>query len=346
MKYAIGYDMGVGSLGWAAVKLDDETGEPLELMELGARIFSTSRDSKTNEPIAAVRRVARGTRRRIDRLKQRRLATLKQLVKHGLMPENMAEQKQLENLNPINIRAQAASERVSLHHLGRALFHLQQRRGYKSNRLQGSNAEGSNTDKAGERLRNKLNDANQTLGQLLATQASSRFRVNVKEEVDYPMRNIVEAEFVHMWQCQAQFYPETLTPQAHDAIWHAIFHQRKLKPQPKGKCYFNESEDRAIISLPTAQHYRILDKLHHIRIVGGAHQHAGIALTIAQKQTVYEALLKQKELTKAGLLKLLKLGEGEEINLFRGGVNSKILGNETNVEMRKSYGDGWDKLTL
>ena len=42
--------------------------------------------------------------------------------------------KQLQTLNPLELRAAALTEKLPAYHVGRALFHLNQRRGFKSNR--------------------------------------------------------------------------------------------------------------------------------------------------------------------------------------------------------------------
>lgn len=46
--------------------------------------------------------------------------------------------KQLQSLNPLALHAAALTEKLPAYHIGRALFHLNQRRGFKSNRKDGS----------------------------------------------------------------------------------------------------------------------------------------------------------------------------------------------------------------
>ena len=54
MKYRLGLDLGTNSIGWAVYSLDTSE-EPLELVDLGVRIFSDGRDPKTKEPLAVAR---------------------------------------------------------------------------------------------------------------------------------------------------------------------------------------------------------------------------------------------------------------------------------------------------
>ena len=56
------------------------------------------------------------------------------LIKHGLMPQDETGRKALERLDPYELRATALDGALPAHHVGRALFHLNQRRGFLSNR--------------------------------------------------------------------------------------------------------------------------------------------------------------------------------------------------------------------
>src|SRR6185437_2809056 len=133
MRYRMGADLGTNSLGWAAVELDTN-GRPRRLLGAGSRIFSDGRDPKSGASLAVERRAARAMRRRRDRFKQRQAALLKHLTLAGLFPANDGERKALARLDPFALRAHALHEELPLHHIGRALFHLNQRRGFKSNR--------------------------------------------------------------------------------------------------------------------------------------------------------------------------------------------------------------------
>jgi CRISPR-associated endonuclease Csn1 len=98
------------------------------------RIFPDGRDPKSKESNAADRRAARGMRRRRDRYLQRRGNLLGLLTRHGLMPKDQGARRALAALDPYALRAHALTEALPAHHVGRALFHLNQRRGFLSNR--------------------------------------------------------------------------------------------------------------------------------------------------------------------------------------------------------------------
>ena len=131
--YRLGIDVGSNSLGWFVVWLNNDN-EPTALGPGGVRIYPDGRDPQSKESNAASRRVARGMRRRRDRYLRRRSSLVAQLVEHGLMPADEAARKKLEALDPYKLRAKALDETLPLHHIGRALFHLNQRRGFLSNR--------------------------------------------------------------------------------------------------------------------------------------------------------------------------------------------------------------------
>jgi len=56
------------------------------------------------------------------------------LIRHKLMPENLEQRKALEGCNPYCLRGHGLDKALSLFEFGRVLFHLDQRRGFKSNR--------------------------------------------------------------------------------------------------------------------------------------------------------------------------------------------------------------------
>src|SRR5690606_38511329 len=104
------------------------------IIDIGVRIFSDGRDPKSGTSLAVDRRQARAMRRRRDRYLGRRSAFLNALIEHGLMPANADEAKLIAQRDPYDLRKRALDERLEPHEIGRALFHLNQRRGFKSNR--------------------------------------------------------------------------------------------------------------------------------------------------------------------------------------------------------------------
>ena len=115
-NYRLGLDVGTNSLGWAVIGLNDDV--PSSIIATGVRIFSEGRDAKTKSTLKASRTDKRSARRRRDRFLQRQTFLISEMVKLGLFPSEIAEQKNLELQDPFEIRFKALSEQVPLHHLG------------------------------------------------------------------------------------------------------------------------------------------------------------------------------------------------------------------------------------
>ena len=83
MKYTMGLDLGITSIGWAI--LAHETDIKAHIIDCGVRIFDIAEVPKTGGSLAEIRRIARGQRRTIRRRKFRLLKTKELLIEHGLV---------------------------------------------------------------------------------------------------------------------------------------------------------------------------------------------------------------------------------------------------------------------
>ena len=133
IKYRLGLDVGTNSLGWCVLELNKDE-EPFRIESAGARIFSEGREDKTKSTLKATRREKRSARRRRDRFKQRQKFLLSELEKFKLFPKDEKEREDLQKLNPLELRAKALREKIAPYEIGRAFFHINQRRGFQSNR--------------------------------------------------------------------------------------------------------------------------------------------------------------------------------------------------------------------
>lgn len=172
-RYRLGLDLGSNSLGWFVTNLQQrgDRFEPVGLGPGGVRIFPDGRDPQSKASNAVDRRMARGARKRRDRFVQRRSQLMDALVRHGLMPEEAAARKALAGLDPYQLRARALVDRLPAHHVGRALFHLNQRRGFLSNRKTDNkkNSEDGAIKQAASRLRDSMaSQGAETLGEFFA----------------------------------------------------------------------------------------------------------------------------------------------------------------------------------
>nr|WP_315165406.1 type II CRISPR RNA-guided endonuclease Cas9 [uncultured Flavobacterium sp.] len=163
MAKILGLDLGTNSIGWAIV---DKDGSEFSLVDKGVRIFSEGvKSEKGIESSRAAERTAFRSARKIKyRRKLRKYETLKVLSINGMCPLSIEEVEEWkksgfkqyplnpdflkwlrtdedQNINPYAFRDRASRQKVSLFDMGRALYHIAQRRGFLSNRLDQS-AEG------------------------------------------------------------------------------------------------------------------------------------------------------------------------------------------------------------
>ena len=164
-EYLLGIDLGVLSLGWAAVKLQD--GQPAGLLDAGVRAWDWQNIPETDiaegkeEPPSQARRQMRQMRRQLFRRAQRLRRTWRALQQLGLFPSgcrNAAARKafldqldaqakhwlglhrfgqadpppHLEDTWIYHLRAAALDQPLPPELLGRVFFHLAQRRGFQS----------------------------------------------------------------------------------------------------------------------------------------------------------------------------------------------------------------------
>lgn len=380
-NYRIGLDLGTNSLGWCAVELDAE-GRPRGVLAAGVRILTPNeeagRDPQSKNSLAAGRRDARSMRKRRDRFLMRQKALMRELVKAGLMPADAGERKALERLDPYFLRAAALDGPLEAHEIGRAIFHLNQRRGFKSNRMtDAEDAEGSAMKLGMANLRETLKAADaRTLGDYLArihrrdrhgnrvdgmgrpigeanggardpNAEGVRFRPRVegaKTLYDlYPTRDMIEHELEEIWAAQKQHHPQ-LTDALLDRLKRIVIAQRPLKKPPVGKCTFRPDEERAPRALPLFQRFRVLTEISALEIERPGRP--ARKLSLQERDSLASLLMNQTSIVTFGKMhKALKLPDDAHFNLERGGrkglqpdMTAAVLAKAGKGE---SFGKGW-----
>ncbi len=332
MKWRLGLDIGTNSIGWAALTLNGEKGvwRPSGIVASGVRIFSDGRNPKDKQSNAVARRLPRQQRRMRDRYLRRRGKFMDALIRHGLMPDGADARKALEREDPWALRVKGLDEELSLHQLGRALFHLQQRRGFKSNRKTdagGDDDSGKIKSAASAAIKAMEETGARTLGELLAGPRIKdpklahthpvRTRLKgsgAKAHYDYyPTRDLIEREFNYLWDAQKRFHGDALADVARDDLYDILFFQRELKAQPVGKCSLDPSQERAPKALPSVQRLRIYQEINHlsIRLPGEAAR----PLTLAERDILVEKALNSLKLTFDAARKALKIPRDARFNM-------------------------------
>ena len=370
--YRLGLDMGANSIGWCAVLLDAE-GNQTGVLDAGVRILTPNeeagRDPQSKASLAAARRLARGQRRRRNRFTRRRDRLMEVLEDAGLMPEDEDARKALEALDPYWLRREALDRRLEPGEIGRALFHLNQRRGFKSNRIADSENDEKSAMKQGVKaLEGRLEaEGVRTLGEFLAREHGRdrfgkrgkgeaarpvRFRPETKGGKNlydlYPTRLMIEQEIDAIWKKQEGFYPDLLTDCLLKRIKRIVVEQRPLKPPVVGRCSLFPEEQRAPKAHPLFQRFRILQDVCQLRVTRPGR--AERPLTFNEYKLIVGVLSNRSsrvvEFEK--LRKAVKLPDNARFNYERAGrkgfqsdETASLLANK-----KKAYGPDWRKLDL
>ncbi|MEF3696738.1 type II CRISPR RNA-guided endonuclease Cas9 [Desulfolutivibrio sp.] len=374
----VGLDLGPASVGWAIFETD-ATGRSASILHCGVRIFdagtegdiSSGRDASRN----TARQEAKSRRKLLERKAMRKTHLMRVLERIGLFPElpnhspternkgvcNLDESLRDEfyrlhpeylnaenggrRLFPYHLRAIGLHERLEPFELGRAIYHLAQRRGFWSNsRKTPTDKDEGEVKAAIHALRVKMGDMR--LGEYLAHTGGnipkgpeSRIRGQKLH------RDMLQDEFTALWHCQAQFHPALLNKGCYDGVWKAIFWQRPLKSAKHlvGFCTLEKGSRRTPLCTLEAQRFRLLSKLNNLEAISN---HGEVAIPdVTQRACLLEHLEKEGDLTFVMARKLMSLNKDWQFNLERGG-EKKMEGDRTSAKLRTLLGDAWDALPL
>lgn len=285
MTKILGLDLGTNSIGWAIVEKNND--EQFDLLKKGVRIFQEGvKIEKGIEGSKAAERTGFRSARRIKyRRKLRKIELLKVLSEYDFCPPLKNEDldnwrfKKLypqseqfkewyltyeeDHQTPYYYRYLAISKPLDLsdrknrHILGRAFYHITQRRGFLSNRLEGTKeSEGAVKKEISEINRAK---GEKTLGHFFweKYQAGEKIRDTYTHREEHYLD-----EFNRI--CEFQKIPQELKEKLHKAI----FFQRPLKSQKGliGKCVFENNKARCSAARPEYEEFRMLSFINNIKI--------------------------------------------------------------------------------
>ena len=361
----LGLDLGANSLGWALLEPDADT---CRVVAAGVRVFEAGHDNFDTHKEASRnkdRRDQRQIRRQLKRRAQRKTTLFHLLQGGGLLPEGPASTaeertKILMDLDrallaqwadgdhrraqvvPYRLRAAALDQPLPPHSLGRALYHLGQRRGFKSNRKSAPSAD----EKPGQvkedvaALQKKLQDTGcRTLGEFFAS--CDPFERRIRQR--WTGREMFVKEFDAIWSAQLPHHPAILTTALGNDVRHAMFFQRPLKSQRHliGRCEFEPTRRRASRACLAFQRFRIVQTVNNLVFISedtGEERR----LDPDERQKLVQHLDTKAKITFKGIARLLRLGK-VRFNLEDGG-EKQIKGNSTTYKLRGLLGAHWDDL--
>lgn len=372
-KRVLGLDLGTSSVGWALLEFDAE-GMPCELVDLGVRHFEEVIEPKTKALKNLKRRTMRMMRKNLRRRRQRRDNLLRSLQAAGMAPHGLAPfgESSDDPREPYTLRARAATEPVTLHELGRALFHLGRRRGFKSNRgaKMASLMDDPEARDVIERAEQAVAAAKQTEGdgdadakkeegEILAEISSLRAELRGRTlgqfflaelEAGRPVRGrhtdrgMYEDEFERIWSVQGKAHPGKLTDDVRARIHYAIFHQRPLRVQKflKGPCSLERRKVRAERGQLIAQRFRYWQDIANI-LLTDSETGERRPLTLDEKHKLAAKLDAQAEMSWPAVRRELRLPKHTEFNLEKA-KGGKLKGNRTWAQIAGRAPELWDSL--
>lgn len=340
MPRILGLDLGPNSIGWALI--DDKAHT---IIDAGVRVFQEGvanlNQGDREESWNKQRRDARGARINNARYRQRRNQFKAILIQYGLMPEARDGQDRILRIDPYEVRLKGLDEKLSLHEFGRALYHLNQRRGFQSNRKVDTSEDSKiykgSKGKIGITATEKAiqESGSRTLGEHLAGMNPHEERRRNR----YTLRQMYVEEFEQLWKAQARHWPTVLTEELREAIRDIIFFQRPLKSQKHtiGYCTFEPSKRRAPVSSPTFQRYRILEQVNRLRLSDGVRYHE--PLTPEERAELIVFLEERKDATFEQVKKRFKKQFNLPLDIhFNLEDQKKLKGNRTYSELAKVFG--------
>ncbi|MBI5344712.1 MAG: type II CRISPR RNA-guided endonuclease Cas9 [Deltaproteobacteria bacterium] len=368
----LGLDIGPNSIGWAIIeykqpvkKLDPE---PIKLIDTNARIFSEGVDRTpqgAEQSKNAARRAARSMRRTHQRRNKRKSELKAVLQETGLLPADGEFFSKLMLEDPYRLRYEGLDKKLDLHSFGRALYHLAQRRGFKSNRKSENKKEDGKIAQGMTALAEKMKEKDcQTLGKFLYKAKNTGDPVRFRHiESSVPNRDMYENEFNLLWAEQSKHYPDKLNEELRKDVYHSIFFQRPFDIRERwgrnlerlpdganahrapelGRCEYEPSERRSPRATWWAQRFRMLQEINNLQIVDTATGEVR-DFSVEERANLVTKLGQKKELSFDQIRKLLDIAESCRFNL-EGVKRTKLKGNSTEWNLRLAFKKEYDTLS-
>lgn len=369
---------------------------PRSMVPIGVRIFQAGVDrygeGDKEESRNAQRRAARLRRRQTYRRARRLKKTFRLLQDAGLLPafapdrdpdERIARDRLIKDLDarlsrvwaervpaderrvamerlPYLLRARALDHKLEPFELGRAIYHLAQRRGFQSNRRAAfkKDEKPGQVKSAIEGLAKEMAAARaRTLGEYFAKADPAAVPIRRR----WTSRAMYRDEFEAIWKAQESYNPglgslmvgvprfnegkvEKVPAKLVDALRKALFRQRSILSQRRsiGKCELEPGAKRVPACFPEAQRFRMLQKVNDLRYLPPDGEQY-IPLTPDQRGILLPYFEKKSKVSFEEIRRALGL-QGSRFNLERGGEKG-LPGCSTEAKLRAVFDKRWEGLT-
>lgn len=373
MERILGIDTGTNSLGWAIVEKEEGC---TRLVAKGTNIFSegVKIEKGIESSKAAERTEHRSVRKHYWRRKVRKIRLLTILSDNHLCPpldkdslrqwrlkkvypdnELFMEWQRTEdkaNVNPYRFRHICLTEKLDLtditqrYILGRALYHLNQRRGFLSNRKETTKESEGTVKEAISSLSEEMANAGcEYLGEYFYQlyQRGEKIRNHYTARKEHYLK-----EFLAI--CEKQELDAALVKN----LERAIFDQRPLKSQKGqvGTCTFEKGKSRCPSSHPLYEDFRMYSFLNNIKVqVRTLYENADRPLTDEEKQKVIP-LFKRKSKRTFVFEEIAKKLVGknnycyykdneDKPYRFNYQMDTQVSGSPVNAQLEEIFGEDW-----
>lgn len=380
MTKILGIDTGTNSLGWAIV---EKKADEYHLLDKGVNIFQEGvKIEKGIESSKAADRTAhKASRVRNYRIKLRKIRLLRILSDAHLCPPLSKVElsawrlkkeypkndlfMQWQGTDDESEKTPYAYRHKCLHEcldfnsmtdryiLGRAFYHMIQRRGFLSNRKDQS---GDDTGKVKESISNLTQEMHDDGYEYLGDYFYSLYNKGEKIRNHYTARNEhYLAEFKAI--CEKQKLDKNLGPEIVRQIEKAIFDQRPLKSQKGqvGKCVFEKNKTKCPSSHPMYEEFRMLSFINNIKIQT-PNDSALRPLSAEERELIMplffrKSIIKKKQFDFEDIAKKLapkkqygfykKSSDSEMPYLFNYPMDTSVSGCPVTAALKDIFGDNW-----
>lgn len=380
MTKILGIDTGTNSLGWAIV---EKKADEYHLLDKGVNIFQegVKIEKGIGSSKAADRTAHKASRVRNYRIKLRKIRLLRILSDAHLCPPLSKVElsawrlkkeypkndlfMQWQGTDDESEKTPYAYRHKCLHEcldfnsmtdryiLGRAFYHMIQRRGFLSNRKDQS---GDDTGKVKESISNLTQEMHDDGYEYLGDYFYSLYNKGEKIRNHYTARNEhYLAEFKAI--CEKQKLDKNLGPEIVRQIEKAIFDQRPLKSQKGqvGKCVFEKNKTKCPSSHPMYEEFRMLSFINNIKIQT-PNDSALRPLSAEERELIMplffrKSIIKKKQFDFEDIAKKLapkkqygfykKSSDAEMPYLFNYPMDTSVSGCPVTAALKDIFGDNW-----
>ena len=285
MAKILGLDLGTNSIGWA---IRDTNKKGNQILDSNVIVFPKGVGEKEGKEfsMASERTKNRAKRKLYKRRKKRKTDLLKLLIENGFCPLTIDEltiwseyKKGQEmkypatnfeftewlKINPYEVRAKAVNQIVSKKELGRALYHMCQRRGFKSGRKDAD--AGKDLEQYKKEQEILAQSGFKTLGEYYYDLLQNDKKVR-KTKFSADDQEVNSSRISYVEEFNILMKAQNISKELSDAFFDAIFFQRPLKSQKGavGKCTLEKTKTRCAISHPLFEEFRMYQYLNSIKV--------------------------------------------------------------------------------